>query len=107
MIWGAQWDTMLNYILTGSDKEKVTAVTGNHSGTRAKTGQYGSDIMNNIFDLSSNVREWTSEAYGATNRVNRGGNYNTAGLNASSIRNSYNPTNSYGDIGSRLSLYLK
>lgn len=107
MIWGAQWDTMLNYILTGSDKEKVTAVTGNHSGTRAKTGQYGSDIMNNIFDLSSNVREWTSEANGATYRVYRGGLYNTDALNASSYRNSVNPTLSYSLIGSRLSLYLK
>ena len=107
MIWGAQWDTMLNYILTGSDKEKVTAVTGNHSGTRAKTGQYGSDIMNNIFDLSSNVREWTSEASGATNRVFRGGYYDTDDLYASSIRYCYNPTNSFYHIGSRLSLYLK
>ena len=107
MITGSGWDTMLNFILTGSDKEKVKAITGNHTGTRAKTGQFGSDIMNNIFDLSSNVREWTSEAHSSTNRVIRGGFYGATGVSPSDYR-SYNvPTYTYNDIGSRLALYIK
>ncbi len=72
MIWGSQWDAMLNYILEGTDKDKVTAITGNHTGTRASTGQFGSDIMNNIFDLSSNVKEWTVQANLTLYRVARG-----------------------------------
>ena len=104
MITGSQWDTMLNYILTGSDAEDVTAITGNHTGTRASTGQYANDIMNNIFDLSSNVREWTQEANSTSNRVNRGGNYNTTDTNPASNRNNNNPTNTNNNIGSRLAL---
>ena len=107
MVWGSQWDAMLNYILEGTDKEKVTIVTGNHSGTRAVTGAYGSDIMNNIFDLSSNVLEWTQEAYVHYYRVRRGGYYNVADVYPASYRNTSLPTGSYGGIGSRLTLYLK
>ena len=104
MMWGSQWDTMLNFILEGSDKEKVTAVTGNHTGTRSITGQFGSDIMNNIFDLSSNVREWTTEAYGATSRTYRGGHYSVDNVNPASKRDNNNPTRTNSNIGSRLSL---
>ena len=107
MISGSQWDTMLNYILTGSDKEKVTAITGNHTGTRSTTGQFGSDIMNNIFDLSSNVREWTTEVNGSSWRVYRGGYYRATDVNTSTNRSSDTPTGTYGSIGSRLSLYVK
>ena len=107
MITGSGWDTMLNFILTGSDKEKVKAITGNHTGSRKATGQFGSDIMNNIFDLSSNVREWTSEAHSSTNRVHRGGSYDAADVNPSDNRNNDYPTNTGSGIGSRLALYIK
>ena len=107
MIWGSQWDAMLNYILEGTDRAKVTAITGNHSGSRWSTGQAGNDIMNNIFDLSSNVREWTQEANSSTYRVNRGGLYDTAAIIPSSNRSYNSPTNTYNFIGSRLSLYLQ
>ena len=107
MITGSQWDTMLNFILTGSDKNKVTAVTGNHTGTREETGLFGSDIMSNIFDLGSNVREWTLEANSSTNRVFRGGSCFVTDTYPARYRGSSNPTNTYGSIGSRLSLYVK
>ena len=106
MIWGSQWDTMLNYILQGTDKEKVTKITGNHTGTRAVTGKFGSDIMNNIFDLSSNVREWTQEAYSSVYRVTRGSYCYTTGTVTSTYRTNGTPTDSYYYMGSRLSLYL-
>ena len=107
MITGSQWDAMLNYILKGSDKEKVTAVTGNHTGTKEETGEFGSDIMGNIFDLSSNVREWTTEGYSSVSRVYRGGDYNATSVYPASHRSNSNPTNTYYVIGSRLSLYVK
>ena len=108
MISGSQWDTMLNFILEGTDKEKIKEVTGNHTGTRAKTGQFGSDIMNNIFDLSSNVREWTSEAYSSSYRAGRGSFYGVADTSAADYRDAdYTPTATYYGIGSRLSLYIR
>ena len=107
MIWGSQWDAMLNYILEGTDKDKVTAITGNHTGTRASTGQFGSDIMNNIFDLSSNVREWTAQANSTLYRVARGGYYYIDYIIPASSRGNLNPTYTDNNIGSRLALYVK
>ena len=107
MIWGSQWDAMLNYILEGTDKDKVTAVTGNHTGTRASTGQFGSDIMNNICDLSSNVREWTAQANSTLYRVARGGFYIIVHVFPACGRDNRSPTITIFYIGSRLALYVK
>ena len=107
MITGSQWDTMLNYILKGSDKEKVTAITGNHTGTREETGKFGSDIMSNIFDLSSNVREWTTEGYSSMSRITRGGDYGATNVYTASNCDGNSPTRTGSHIGSRLSLYVK
>ena len=108
MICASQWDTMLNYILKGSDKGKVNIKTGNHTGSKASTGKFGNDIMNNIFDLGSNVREWTTEAFGSSVRVQRGGYYIVdSGGSASSLQNTVVPTSTYLQIGSRLALYVK
>lgn len=107
MIWGSQYDAMLNYILEGTDKAKVTAVTGNHSNARCVSGTYPTDIMNNIFDLSANVREWTTEAHSAQNRVVRGGPYYTTSTNTAPNRLDDAPTITNSYIGSRLTLYLK
>ena len=107
MIWGCQYDATLNYILEGSDNTKVTQRTGNHSGTRSITGEYPNDIMNNIFDLSSNVREWTQEAYSSRCRTGRGGGYTTVDTSTAVNRNYYSPIGTISDVGSRLTLYLK
>ena len=108
MITGSQYDAMLNHILKGADREKVTVATGNHTDIREKTGGFGSDIMNNIFDLSSNVREWTTEGNSSSERFYRGGDYNAVGLTPTSGRNSYPPTaTATYFIGSRISLYIK
>ena len=98
---------MLNFILTGSDQEKVKERVGNHTGTRSTTGQYGSDIMNNIFDLSSNVKEWTSTAHSSMYRTTRGGRYGTSVATVADSRNDDTPGLTYYNIGSRFSLYIK
>ena len=65
MIWGSQYDAMLNWALGGTDKGKVTATTnGNHDGSVANTGATTTDKINNIYDLEGNVYEWTLEAWG-------------------------------------------
>ena len=75
MIWGCQYDAMLNWALTGNDKAKVTA-TGNapHSGLSGtyQPGTQSNDKINNIYDLEGNVREWTLEALYTSTRVPRG-----------------------------------
>lgn len=98
MITGSQWDTMLNFVLAGSDKSKVAKITGNHTGTRASTGQFGNDIMSNIFDLSSNVREWTQEAHSSTYRTSRGSYYSVTYTDTSVDRLSNGPTYSDGIV---------
>ena len=107
MITGSQWDTMLNFILAGSDKEKVTEVTGNHTGRIEETGLFGSDIMNNIFDLGSNMRETTQEAKDINTRINRGGYLGATDTYVASSKTSSSPTSSGSGVGSRLSLYVK
>lgn len=106
MVTGSQWDTMLNFILTGSDKEKLK-VSGNKTGTICQTGIYGEDIMNNIFDLNSNQREWTQMAINANSRILRGGYYTNDTTFATSD-SSYDPTREgIPFYGSRMALYIK
>lgn len=107
MIWGSQYDAMLNWALQGNEAEMVYKRTGNHSGSPAKTGAYGVDVMNNIFDLSANLLEWTQEAYSTFTRVCRGGYFGAAIAYVASSRNDYSPTNASNGYGSRLTLYLR
>ena len=109
MIWGSQYDVMLNWAKNGLDKSKITnASLGNNSSgniTITGNGAYSNDSINNIRDLGGNLREWTLESYDVYNRVYRGGNY----------CHSYSPSHRYYDIsyttysdnGSRLALYIK
>lgn len=107
MITGSQYDAILNYILKGTDKEKVTSVTGNHTGKREETGEFGNDIMNNIFDLSSNAREWTTEGNSYMYRVSYGGYNSSVNTSLTSSYTNGSPTYTGGTMGSRLSLYIK
>ncbi len=107
MIFGSQWDAMLNWIITGKDKAKVYNVIGNHEGRLKPTGQFGNDYINSIFDLGSNVMEWTQEGYSSTYRAYRGGNYRVNFNVVATTRNDFTPTNSFSSIGSRFTLYVK
>ena len=112
MIWGSQYDAMLNWVKNGTnDEEKAkltnTSLGNNSSKTVVTTGNenYLSDDINNIRDLGGNLREWTLEAYNSDGRVIRGGfsYYNLS----PSYRFYYSPNNLYTSVGSRLSLYIK
>ena len=109
MIWGSQYDAMLNWALDGNDSSKVTTqgIGGNNSsGTVTITGNntYSSDSINNIRDLGGNLYEWTLEAY-STHRVLRGGYYKYA--SSASFRINDVSTHDNIDGGSRLTLYIK
>jgi hypothetical protein len=85
MIWGRQYDAMVNWIITGTN--------ANH-------------IINNIYDLTGNTFEWTL-AKGAENnaRGHRGGYF---GISGTAFRRSYTVSGYSGDMnGSRMTLYIK
>ena len=107
MIWGSQYDAMLNWAMKGADKAKVTAKSnGNHSGSVVTCGNstYSADKINNIYDLEGNLFEWTQEAYDTNSRTNRGSSCNYSFSPNSRGRG---PSYAVTDNGSRLSLYIK
>ena len=109
MIWGSQYDAMINFGLTNSsDASKVTANTnGNHTGRKLKTGTHkGSDSINNIFDLEGNMMEWTKGAGGTQSRIEYSGSY--VGIHRfSPIRRYSSYPKDYSDFtGCRISIYI-
>ena len=107
MIWGAQWDQACIFALNGNDKNTIITRTGNHTGTLAPAGWFGNDIANNIFDLSSNLQDWTQEAHGTFYREERGGVYSTNSNGVAVSRGSPTPTNTSSSYGSRMAMYIK
>ena len=102
MIWGSQYDAMLNWVLQGSYKDKVT-----HSSTKhgpEPTASEPTEVINNIFDLGNNLYEWTLEANSTKYRINRGGNYEDSSSPDGRARYSSNYDGS--DNTSRLTLIL-
>ena len=109
MIWGSQYDRILNWALEGEDKEKVTKGSiGGNNGEQVVTitgnSKYSNDSINNIRDLSGNLREWTLEAFSNNNRICRGGYY-CLGLAPTWCANNI-PRDKFKDRGSRLTLYV-
>ena len=109
MIWGSQYDAMLNWAKNGSDKDKITKTNiGNNSGgILATTGNssYNNDSINNIRDLGGNLSEWTLEAFSTDGRLTRGSNFDYS--HSPSYRSYNNPLYDYNSYGSRLTLYIK
>ena len=102
MIWGSQYDAMINWALQGDDKDKVKAGSKQHGPD--PTGSQATDVINNIYDLGNNLREWTLEAYPTVLRVIRGGD--SYGSGSPSYRNFDYPSFTYSIITSRLALIL-
>ena len=114
MIWGSQYDAMINWANTGSDAKKLTENNnGKHKGNAEVSGAYSNDRINNIYDLESNLFEWSLEGMDNYYRVARGsaisrGEGDERGEATSPIhRNGFETTYNFGDDGSRMTLYLK
>ena len=85
MIWGSQYDAMLNWMVannvtvsstTPSGKSKNTSrITGATKYTKDETTETFNDKIQNIYDILGNSREWTAEAYRTDGRAYRGGCY--------------------------------
>ena len=115
MIWGCQWDAVMRWMYNSGDSTKKTYTydstgKGNYSSSRKNTGSDPAYVINNIYDMTGNVEDWTIEAGNTKYRVNRGGDYDDmfgSGHPSSSRRNINNyPTNNNTIAGSRLSLYM-
>ena len=112
MIYGSQWDATMRWFAKSKDNNVSTypvnaqnGINANFSGSRKSTGSVGS--VNNIYDMAGNVCDWTVESYSSNSRVLRGFycNAHSDGWCAGS-RGIDNPTDSYGNYGSRVGLYL-
>lgn len=57
------WDTTLKWIDSSITNYSTNVSYGNYTGTILTTGAMESDIVNNINDISGNLREWTTEVY--------------------------------------------
>lgn len=107
MIWGSQYDAMLNWVAKGNEADMIYKKTGNHSASSAKTGAYGDDLMNNILDLSANLVEWTQEATAPGARVSRGGGFAVTSTGVPILRDYNSPTTASNYYGSRTTLCLR
>jgi len=109
------WDTAIVFIQTYS--VKTDYASHNESNTTkafTATGK-NNDKYCNIFDMSGNASEWTTEYYTDSYIINsppcviRGGCYNPANGSGhyTSYRSGSNPTSSYSNTGLRPLLYVK
>ena len=98
MIWGSQYDAMMNWMQDNGIDVKAKA-DGTNTGAQSK------DFLNNIYDLFGCHFEWTLEAYSSYGRVIRGGD--SAGSYSPSYRNDNYPTGTHSNYSSRLTLYIK
>lgn len=108
MIWGSQYDAMMNWMqdnrIDVKAKEDGTNTIRNSDSSR-RTGAQAKDFLNNIYDLFGCHYEWTLEANSGGLRVHRGG-YSIVSVSPSS-RYSNNPTSTDNYYSSRLTLYIK
>ena len=96
MIWGSQWDVMLNFI--GDNALETTP------GVRKLTGAYG-DEYKHVHETSTGLYDWTAIASNNYRRAVRGGYYGNA--YSASYRDVGTPTSNYNFFGTRAQLYIK
>ena len=113
LIYGVQWDAIMNFIDSNYSKENGTCNSfvsdstdrGWYEQTSATNCGYYQE--KNIYDLAGNVFEWTMEALSTASRVIRGGFFSHSGsYGPASYRVSISPDDSNEGIGFRVALYL-
>ena len=114
LIYGVQWDAIMNFIDPNYSKEDGTCNSFVSNSTdqgwydQSSATNCGYYQVNNIYDLAGNVIEWTMEADSLDHRVVRGGVFGRSGLESPvSGRGSYDPDyGGSGSVGFRVALYL-
>ena len=114
LIYGVQWDAIMNFIDSNYSKENGTCNSfvsdstdrGWYEQTSATNCGYYQE--KNIYDLAGNVFEWTMEAVSTALRVYRGGSFDVSGsIGPASYRGSdLIPDDGAMSLGFRVALYL-
>ena len=107
MIWGSQYDEIMNWAKEGEDSEKIHTTTNapHNLSDPYQTGSQSNDIINNIYDLEGNLCEWTLEAFENQARMARGSYYGAS--HTPSVRYGGKPWREDETRGSRMILYIK
>ena len=116
MIWGSQYDAIINWAKNGKDATKlIDKHLGNSMlGIYTYTGndKFSNDRVNNIYDLQGNRYEYTLECgvddnHYSSVRIARGSTYSFERDYTLMHRIILEVTQGYADQGSRLTLYIK
>ena len=67
MMWGSQYDAMINWM-----GDAANTAIGDDRNMNRTCGTAANDVINNVYDLYGNSREWTLEANNTCFRVYRG-----------------------------------
>ena len=114
MIWGSQYDAMMNWMAKNGitvGTNTVMSGTSKNDGNDSTNGQRitgnpkYNDKISNVIDIYGNSYEWTLEALSTSKRAYRGGTYINS--RKPGYRDDFYADYSYGDHASRLSLYIK
>lgn len=103
MIWGSQYDAMMNWMAKNNKTVGNTDSTKRNSGT--VTSSEPKDVVNNVYDLYGCHKEWTLEASDTYFRVSRGGD--SGDDRAPSNRYGGYPDGTDSSVSSRATLYIK
>lgn len=105
MVWGSQYDAMMRWM--EDHGENVTSVNDTIKNTNSTTTGFekDTDVIRNIYDLYGGRHEFTLEAAVITNRVGRGGKYDSS--NSASHRYGGTISGTSSSTTSRLTLYIK
>ena len=103
MIWGSQYDAMMNWMA----KNGKTVGDSNSSNTNNSytTGSKSTDVVNNVYDLYGCHREWTLEPDDGIFRALRGGCSGNG--NSPASRNRSYPSYTNSSFSSRATLYIE
>ncbi len=96
MLWGSQYDAILNFALLGEDKEKVTTYGNGNFEPILNTGETITDKILNIYDLEGNLRDWTIECISSHSRTSRGSGNSKRPPCARGANTPINKDNHYG-----------
>ena len=106
MIWGSQYDAMMNWMITTGEEPGTEDDTKRNSfNDPVATGRDTNDVINNIYDLYGCHHEWTLEMISDDSRTHRGGsiayNYSPA------YRFQTDTASTFRGCSSRATLYIK
>ena len=106
MIWGSQYDAMMNFMKRRGEESSITSTSNNSIQNNSYvTGAKETDVILNVFDLYACHYEWTLEANVDGGRVRRGSYFRYS--YSPSYKVSSVPTNTENVYSSRLTLYIK